>query len=159
MKRGAPGPAGWLAAAAQSCTVLCTAHCAALHCTLVTIALRGTSPPPSLSGCAPVVGPRAGAAAGGKRVRASFESSAGWVATVPGEEETVNRKRRRRRGRREGREERLACGRSKETVVTGGGCCCSESGGRGKCVREQHSEGHEDQHDVKSMPGGGRRPP
>ena len=131
-----------------------------LHCTLVTIALRGTSPPPSLSGCAPVVGPRAGAAAGGKRVRASFESSAGWVAPVPGEEETVNRKRRRRRrGRREGREERLACGRSKETVVTGGGCCCSESGGRGKCVREQHSEGHEDQHDVKSMPGGGRRPP
>ena len=107
MKRGAPGPAGCLPPARSSTalqcspywwcfTPLCTAYfapvcsCAALWLHSTTARHR-TSPPPSLSGCAPVVGPRAR----GKHFGASFalvDLLAGGFAPVPGEEETVTRK-------------------------------------------------------------------
>ena len=159
MKRGAPGPAGCLPPARSStalhcslycwcswcftalCTALCTADyapvcsCAALWLHSATARHR-TSPPPSLSGCAPVVGPRAR----GKHFGASFalvDLLAGGFAPVPGEEETVTRKgegggggkEKKRRGGRE-----IGVWSEQRNRCNGRGLlCCSESGGRGKC--------------------------
>ena len=109
MKRGAPGRGG-SQPAARSCAALLLCYCTvALHTTSLLYscvaqfyhrrtARHGTSPPPSLSGCAPVAGLRA---AGGKHFGASFDSfdsSAGGSAPVPWEEETVRRKGKEEEG-------------------------------------------------------------